>query len=47
MVSEKFPSLEVDVLFNDENVDKWVLGYRETQERKVKVEPEVLKRRQP
>ena len=26
VVTEKFPSLEVDVLFNDENVDKWVLG---------------------
>ena len=26
MVSEQFPSLDVDVLFNDENVDKWVLG---------------------
>ena len=37
MVSEQFPSLDVDVLFNDENVDKWVLGYRETHERKVKV----------
>jgi hypothetical protein len=38
----------VDVLFNDENVGKWVLGpTRETQERKVKVEPEVLKRRHP
>ena len=48
VVTEKFPSLEVDVLFNDENVGKWVLGpTRETQERKVKVEPEVLKRRHP
>jgi hypothetical protein len=48
MVSEQFPSLEVDVLFNDENVGKWVLGpTRETHERKVKVEPEVLKRRHP
>jgi hypothetical protein len=47
MVSEQFPSLDVDVLFNDENVDKWVLGYRDTHERKVKVKPEVLKRRQP
>ena len=45
---KKFPSLEVDVLFNDENVGKWVLGpTRETQERKVKVEPKVLKRRHP
>ena len=26
VVTEKFPSLEVDVLFNDENVGKWVLG---------------------
>ena len=41
MVSEQFPSLDVDVLFNDENVDKWVLGYRDTHERKVKVKPEV------
>ena len=47
MVSEQFPSLDVDVLFNDENVDKWVLGYRDTHERKVKVKPEVVKRRQP
>ena len=47
MVSEQFPNLDVDVLFNDENVDKWVLSYRDTHERKVKVKPEVLKRRQP
>ena len=26
VVTEQFPSLEVDVLFNDENVGKWVLG---------------------
>ncbi len=42
----EFPSLEVDVLFNGEKVDRWVL-MRGTHDRKLVVGPEVLNRQRP